>query len=317
MDPAQLLRERAALLGLIRKFFDQRGVIEVETPVLLSEIAPDPFIEYFHVPLTNTQDADQPRFLAASPEAQMKRLLCMGSGPIYQLARAFRKNELGRWHNPEFTMLEWYRPDCQCPQLIAEAAALTDRVTNRKNKLKIYTYKDLFMQIIGLNPHCASLDELHLVVNKYSGADTVALNHRSQFLHCLFGTVIEPQLGSYELEAVIDYPLSEAVSAATGINADGEQIAQRFELYFHGVELANGNLEEASAKTLEQRFERVLEQWPDDSPKPAIDRRFLDAWNDACLPATAGIAMGVDRLLALTGRGDNLPQVLPLNWHSV
>ena len=304
------LRKRAEALARIRTFFAERGVMEVDTPALLSQLAPDPWMDYF---AAEAAQPGGPRFLGASPEACMKRLLAAGSGSIYQLGKAFRNAEYGRWHNPEFTLLEWYRPGWSGARLRAESAALVTCFFEDITTYKTITYKDLFMSIINIDPHRGELAELRAAAAVHNPSSAVG-ESRSECLQLLFSHRIEPWLSEAGLVFVVDYPVCEAVQAALARDRDGQLIARRFEMYLQGVELANGSEEEQDPRRLAARFEEFqLRQWGKTAVRPPLDRRLLAAI-EAGIGQVSGVALGVDRLLALAGGHAALAPVLAFPW---
>lgn len=289
------LRERALLLREIREFFWQRDVLEVETPLLAACGATDPHLHSFAVPLSPGCEA----WLQTSPEFAMKRLLAAGSGPIYQLARAFRQDESGRLHNREFTLLEWYRPGFDDLQLMDEVQALLQHclppgaLTAAVPRLR---YATLFQQVLALDPHRATAAELAACAN--SRLDLGAMQgSKDDWLQLLFTHCIEPALPPACF--VTEFPASQAALARLQEDAEGNLVARRFELYLQGIELANGYLELTDAQEQRRRFlaDNALRR-DMGLPVMPLDERLLAALADG-MPAAAGVALGVDRLLML------------------
>ncbi|QIB65819.1 EF-P lysine aminoacylase EpmA [Kineobactrum salinum] len=306
----RLLRARAALLAAIRRFFASRGVLEVETPLLCRRGITDPAIE----PLMVTGGASigaQPRYLQTSPEYAMKRLLAAGSGPIYQLARAFRDGEAGRRHNPEFSLLEWYRPGMDHHQLMAEVAELVCHCLGSR-PWQAFSYREVFLQSVAIDPFTASTAALREIAR--DRFDLGALEGgRDLWLDVLLSHAVEPWLGSRGLCFVYDYPASQAALARTALR-DGIEVAERFELYVDGVELANGYHELTDPAEQRRRFERdnQVRQRRGAAPRP-IDERLLAALAVG-LPDCAGVALGVDRLLMLASGESDIRRVLGFAW---
>ena len=229
------LRQRAAVLASIRAFFEARGVLEVETPLLCTTGITDPSIEPLLVERGNSLAA--PRYLQTSPEYAMKRLLAAGSGPIFQIAHAFRDDESGRRHNPEFTLLEWYRPGLDHHALMDEVGQLVEGLLDRQGSKK-YSYRDVFREFVGLDPFLASAAQLEAAARE--ATDPGSLHEPREFwLDMLLTHVIEPALAGPGLVFVYDYPAAQAALARI-VEVDGVAVGQRFELYVDGIELANG-----------------------------------------------------------------------------
>ncbi len=287
-----VLRERAQFLLQIRQFFLARDVLEVDTPLLCRGVATDPFLQAFRI---------QDRFLQTSPEFAMKRLVAAGSGPIYYLGKAFRKAEVGARHNPEFTMLEWYRPDWTQAQLISEVDALFQELLHTP-PAEITTYQALFEQVFDLNPHTASVEALQRVAGNSPQLD------KDGYLDFLLTHHIEKNLGKTCPQVIIGYPQSQA-SLAKIENG----VAQRFEFYYQGVELANGYHELTCAKEQRQRFEVDLQQRQQFNQELLpVDETLLAAL--PFLPPCSGVAVGVDRLLMLKLQEKDISNVLPFAW---
>ncbi len=305
------LRRRAELLAAIRSFFAERGVLEVDTPLLAAAPVTDPHLASLGSRV-DLPGGSRHLFLQTSPEFAMKRLLAAGSGPIYQLAKAFRDGELGSVHNPEFTMLEWYRPGFDHHALMDEmeaflAATLGSLPAERR------AYGALFAERLGVDPHAASPTDLARVaaeqgieVSGFEDAD------RDTWLDLLMSHALEPGLGRGRPTFVYDYPASQAALAR--LRPGPPPVAERFEVYLEGVELANGFHELSDAVEQRARFEadnrrRRAEGLP---PMP-IDERLLAAL-DSGLPDCAGVALGVDRLAMLACGATRLAEVLA--WSS-
>lgn len=298
--PLANLRRRAQIVGAIRAYFAAQGVLEVETPQIGSATVSDPHLNSLYVAGYG--------YLQTSPEYAMKRLLAAGSGSIYQLARVFRADEHGRRHQPEFTLLEWYRLGYSLERLIDEVGsiarlALGDLPSERQR------YRDLFQRYLGLDPLRCELGALRSAAAEhldlaFDDAD------RDTWLELLMSAVIEPQLGRNVLSFVVDYPPSQAALARLRRDADGELVAARFELYFAGVELANGYHELADADEQRTRFAADLQTRAAlGLPAVALDSDFLAALS-AGLPDCSGVALGLDRLIMLAVGAHSLAEVM-------
>lgn len=294
------------MLNLARHFFVDRGVMEVDTPVVVNAPVTD-----VHIHSARVHFADDPRpfFLHTSPEYAMKRLLAAGSGDIFQICHVVRGLERGRQHNAEFTLIEWYRIGYSLERLMSEVdtlvRSLLGDVAFTISSERI-TYRDAFLRGLQLDPFTATLEELSNAARTIGFA---AGRQRDELLELLMGAVIGPQLGRNALTFVHEYPASQAALAR--INPDDPRTALRFELYCKGVELANGFEELSSASEQRARFERDNEERRlRGLPAYEIDERLLAALK-AGLPDTAGVALGFDRTLMLAAGVDHIDDVLP------
>ncbi len=294
------LRLRAWLNRLVREFFHERGVLEVETPVLSLAGVSDPHIAPFHLEFSGRTDgAPRTRWLRTSPEYPMKRLLAAGIGDCYELGRVFRDGEAGGRHNPEFTMLEWYRVGWDHHRLIDETIELVQAALSMVGKqadvVEIITYRDLYQRASGLDPLVASVDELR------AGLGDVVIDPdgltRDDWLDLLMTHRIQPTFAADTITVLHDYPASQAALARIREDADGSVVAERFELYLGPLELANGYHELGDVVEQGARFERdATVRRERDGAAPPIDKRMLDALAHG-FPSCAGVALGIDRLL--------------------
>lgn len=292
------LRLRARLNRLIREFFHARGVLEVETPILSQAGNSDPNIESLRTHFTGPATAGpRERWLRTSPEYPLKRLLAAGLGDCYELGRVFRNGEAGRRHNPEFTMLEWYRVGWDQHRLMDEVADLVAAALalgGRSASIRKLTYSELFGQHAGVDPHRADVDALRGVLGDLRiDADGLL---RDDWLDLILTHRIEPAMqAAGGIILVHDYPASQAALAR--IRPGDPPLAERFECYVGGVELANGYHELADADEQRARFMADLgRRRGRGGTEPPIDERLLAALSHG-LPACAGVALGVDRLL--------------------
>lgn len=304
------LQRRAAMLAELRAFFAERGVLEVETPLLSAETTLDRHLD----PLSSRVDAPgvegERMYLQTSPELAMKRLLAAGSGSIYQVCKAFRGGERGRWHNPEFTILEWYRVGWDVHRLMREVAALIETLLAGSRRLEpaVYaSYADLLQRHAGVDPYDSSTEALRQAVeDSPSPVDTGGLD-RDDLLSRLFGERVEPRFAPDRVTVVFDYPASQAAMAQ--LNASDPRTAERFEAYVGTIELANGYGELRDPAEQRQRLEDDLASRRETGrPLPPMPSRFLAALESG-LPPCAGVALGFDRLLGLelgAGRIDEL-----------
>jgi elongation factor P--(R)-beta-lysine ligase len=320
------LQARAKLNQHIRQFFAERNVLEVETPLLCQAAGTDlnlhPFVAHYQ-PYPAAPSAA--RYLQTSPEFAMKRLLAAGSGAIYQLGKAFRNGDSGQKHNPEFTMLEWYRPGFSLAQLMDEVEALVNTAlvstaligtalmstalswpANRP--FQRLSYRALFQQHFGFDPHTVSLSNVQAAVLAHITVAASALSSRAVCLDLLYGHVIEPRL--IEPVFIYDYPAEQAALARIDTDAQGQHVALRFELVMQGMELANGYDELCDADEQARRFTADTQQRQQQGlPNITPDQRFLAALASG-LPACAGVALGVDRLLMLQLGTQDIADVL-------
>jgi lysyl-tRNA synthetase class 2 len=305
LDALQL---RATLLARLRGYFAGQGVLEVETPLLASAGATDPHIPSFTLADTEPspgRHGEARRYLNTSPEFAMKRLLAAGVGPIYQVCKAFRRGEQGRHHNPEFTLLEWYRPGFDDHRLMQDVAALLGVLAEGIRELgsvEYLSYQDCFQQQLGLNPHTATAQALRDCAQRRGLPEVCGLadEDRDGWLDLLMSHSIQPQLGRGHPCFVYDYPASQAALAR--VRPGDPAVAERFELFIDGIELANGFHELQDADEQRARFEADLAQRRAEGLETVtIDERLLAAL-EAGLPACAGVALGLDRLqMVLTG----------------
>jgi lysyl-tRNA synthetase class 2 len=308
---AERLHERAALLQRTREFFAARAVTEVDTPVLVNSPVSDVHIHSARVRLAAERSGAgaPPLFLHTSPEYAMKRLLAAGSGDIYQICHVVRGNERGRLHNPEFTLVEWYRVGFSLGQLMDEVEALVRALlgTRAPAASERLSYRDVFLRELGLDPLTASEEALA------QAAQPLALDSghlsRDEWLELLMGALVGPRLGHRSLAFVHGYPAPQAALAR--LDPSDPRLAQRFELYCAGVELANGFHELASAGEQRARFEADNEHRRRlGLPAFPPDERLLAALA-AGLPDCAGVALGFDRTLMLSVGAAHIEEVLP------
>lgn len=299
----EALKRRAELLQTIRGFFDERGVLEVQTPALASRTVTDVHLHSLTVTGLATKRAG---YLQTSPEFAMKRLLAAGAGPIYEIARVFRDGEMGPRHNLEFTMLEWYRPDFDHLRLIDEVDALLAATLATPAGERL-TYAQAFERHLGIDPHGARTAELRAIMAR-DEVRGLADDDRDGWLQLLFSTRIEPELGLERPCYILDFPASQA--ALAHVRHDAHPVAERFEVFVKGVELANGYREETDATELRSRFQADrAERGRRGLPEVAIDERLLAA-HEHGLPDCAGVALGFDRLAMLATGSSRIEDVL-------
>jgi len=307
----EMMQARAQLLADIREFFQGHGVMEVDTPVCSARAATDPMLESFSTTYTGPgASLGTELFLHTSPEFPMKRLLASGSGPIYQLCKVFRNGEAGRRHNPEFTLLEWYRPGFDHYRLMEEVADLVNGLFPTPLPVEQISYGNLFQRHLGLDPHQCSVAELrgYAISAGVPGADSLDLQDGDGWLDLLLTHCIEPHLGQGGLCFVYDYPATQA--SLSRVRSGTPPLAERFELYMDGIELANGFHELASGSEQRGRFLADLEQRRIDGAREVPVDELLLAALDSGFPDCSGVAIGIDRLLMRLTGAEHIQDVL-------
>lgn len=298
----EVAQQRASVLQAIRAFFEALNVIEVETPLLSCGTVTDVYLESFTCKYdylnkhhsTNATDL----YLQTSPEFSMKKLLASGYGSIFQICKAFRHEEHGRHHNPEFTILEWYRLNFDHFQLMNELDELLINVFDCESADKL-TYQDAFQKHLKINPLSCSIQVLKdtLLENGVAGDWIDAEQDVDVLLQVLFSECIETKIGLNRPCFIYNYPKNQ--SALAKISLEDSRVAERFECYFRGVELANGFNELTDANEQKLRFEKDNEKRValGKTEKP-LDKLFINALESG-LPNCAGVAVGIDRLIML------------------
>ena len=295
------IQQRARVYRQIRAFFDVRECLEVDTPLLSPTTNTDVNIESI-----KALNLGQTRYLQTSPEFAMKRLLAAGSGAIYQICHAFREGEKGRRHNPEFTLLEWYRIGFDYQQLMDEMECLIDDISGESNGYQRISYRQLVLDHIGFDIDKVELSKLQEVVDQLVPGTSISELDVDQCLDLLISLVIAPKMKGYIF--VYDYPVSQAALAR--VKASDPTVAERFELFYNGLELANGFSELCDSNQQRLRFEEDntrrldagLERYP-------VDEHLLSALSSG-LPECAGVAIGLDRLLMVLLSEDSIDRVL-------
>lgn len=304
------LRQRAAMLKTARAFFANRGVLEVETPALSAAAVSDPQIESLATQIAGITGR---RYLCPSPEYAMKRLLAAGSGDIYQICKVFRDAERGRWHNPEFTLIEWYRTGLDDTALMNEVEALIAELLAPARTLgqaERLSYSDALRRHAGVDAFDSTEDQL-LDAAKRHGIHCDAQLDRDAKLDLLMGLVVGPRLGRGNPCFVCDYPATQAALAR--LKPGLPRVAARFELYLDGLELANGFHELAQPQEQLARFTHDLKlRAASGQVQPPLDENFLAALESG-LPDCAGVALGFDRLVAIALGADKLADAMAFN----
>ena len=297
---AGVLVHRAAMLARVRGYFTGERVLEVQTPLLAHSAISDPAIESIAV----QPRSGQRQFLQTSPEYPMKRLLAAGVGDCYQVCPVFRDGESGRQHSPEFTMIEWYRQGFGVADLQRDVDRLLRAATAGLREFgpaRTLTYREAIANHCGLDVRLAAPADIATVLERHGIRPAGAEGwDRDAWLDLLMGALVGPTLGRDAPVFIRDYPASQAALARLCTDAEGETVAERFELYIDGVELANGFRELGDAREQRQRFERDLAQrrarGQQENP---LDERLLAALAHG-LPDCAGVALGFDRLVMVT-----------------
>ena len=296
--------QRQSLMRRVRDFFESRGILEVETPVLSAAGGTDPQLDYFEV--------EGKRFMMTSPEFHMKRLLAAGFGDIFQITKSFRKDEFGAHHNNEFSMVEWYRVGMPQDKLMDEVEALVSEIIGKPINARRTRWIDAFKNYAGVNPLTASADEFAASCTAREiplPADGTAMS-REDWWDYLMVFAVEPELAKNGPEFILDYPQSQAALAQTYVGEDGYTWARRFELFVDQVELCNGYTELTDAKEQRRRFDADLEiRRGMNKPLPPIDEHFLAALESG-MPACSGVALGLDRLFMLAMKKENISDVI-------
>ena len=298
----EVLRQRAFLIEHIRAFFRERGVLEVETPLLGATSSIEPHLSSFEVRVPG--EGGLAGWLQTSPEFAMKRLLAAGSGPIFQITKAFRAGEGGRLHNPEFSILEWYRPGFDPHALVSEIETLLYEVIDPNTSQRM-EYAEAFQRFASIDPFQADLAELR--ERCHSGGWLEARGaDRDACLDFLLERVVQQQLGS-GVVTLFNFPASQASLAR--LRPDDPRVAERFEVFVNGVEVGNGYRELTDAAEQRERFERDCRQRRERGlPDIPVDQRLLSALHDG-LPECSGVALGVDRLVMLATGSNRLEEV--------
>lgn len=293
----EALKARASLYQYIHAFFSARQVLQVDTPALAQHGVTDIHIHSIAVPGYG--------YLQPSPEYHMKRLLAAGSGAIYQISKAFRDGEAGHRHNPEFTLLEWYRPDFALQQIINETTALLQPLLGVD--VHQTTFKALFLSQLNIDPLRTNTETLQKIANDI---EAVPPMNKAALIDWLMACVIEPALPRNRITVVTDFPSWAAALAQKKYDADGEEVAQRFEIYAGGYELANGYFELIDATEQANRFSDDIEKRKADSlPTLDADTRLIAAMQHG-LPSCSGVAIGVERLLMAQHRWQKISDVI-------
>ncbi len=299
-------------MGLVRRFFDEHGFVEVETPLLSADVVVDRHLD----PIAVTLPADprrptlgRPMWLQTSPEFAMKRLLAAGGEAIYQITRSFRAGEAGRLHNPEFTIVEWYRTG----DGLAEAMRLLSDLAQAFfacGPAQVMSYADAFRARLSIDPLAASPAELDAAARQagINIPQNLPADDRDAWLDLLLAECIQPEFGATRPAILHDWPASQAALAR--LKPGEPEVAERFELFFRGVELANGYVELLDPAVLRARAtEANRHRRADGRPALPEESRLLEAM-EAGLPPCSGVALGFDRAVMLAAGAESLAEVI-------
>jgi len=303
------LLKRAAIVAEIRRFFSDRGVLEVETPTMSQATITDIHLFPFETRFVGPGAAEgMTLYMMTSPEYHMKRLLAAGSGPIYQMGRSFRNEEAGRYHNPEFTMLEWYRPRYDMYRLMNEVDDLLQQILDC-DSAETVSYQQVFIRHLDVDPLSADKAQLREAAAKLDLSNIADEEEdRDTLLQLLFAMGVEPHIGREKPTFVYHFPATQASLAE--ISTEDHRVAERFEVYYKGVELANGFRELTDGNEQRQRFEQDnRKRAARGLPQHPIDNNLLDALKHG-MPECSGVALGVDRLIMIALGADSIADVL-------
>lgn len=305
-----ILRDRSAMLAAARQFFYSKDMLEVDCPLITQAASVDA-----HIDLIPTRHPNGQRFLHSSPEYGMKRLLVEGIGDIFQLAHVFRQEEIGAKHNPEFMMAEWYRLNISFEEMIAETLDFT-RLFLGNLPSHVLSYREAFMQYAHVDPFNSTSEEL-LSILKEAGPPLYASiegESKDNLLNLILGMLVEPHLGQEGLIALAYYPATQAALAKTRQFPEG-LVAERFEIYYKGMELANGYHELADAVEQRKRLKEANHERVNLGKESLpIDEHFLEALERG-LPECCGVAVGVDRLMMLRHHKTRIADVIAFGWN--
>ncbi|HDL7835625.1 TPA: elongation factor P--(R)-beta-lysine ligase [Yersinia enterocolitica] len=307
--PIANLLKRAAIMAEIRRFFADRGVLEVETPTMSQATVTDIHLVPFQTRFVGPGAADGlTLYMMTSPEYHMKRLLAAGSGSIYQLGRSFRNEEAGRHHNPEFTMLEWYRPHYDMYRLMDEVEDLLQQILDCDSSERL-SYQQAFLRHLDIDPLSADKAQLREAAAKLDLSNIADTEEdRDTLLQLLFTVGVEPHIGRDKPAFVYHFPASQASLAV--ISTEDHRVAERFEVYFKGIELANGFHELTDGDEQLKRFEQDNRSREKRGlPQHPIDMNLIDALKHG-LPDCSGVGLGVDRLVMLALGAEKLSDVI-------
>lgn len=305
----EIIRARSDLYRLIREYFEQSAVLEVEVPLIGSQGITDPQIESFRVSGKSSEG-----FLQTSPEFFLKRLLAETHASCYAITKAFRDEEQGRRHNPEFSMLEWYRVGFGLEAIIQDCVDLVQKCLESERQVQYETYSSIFAKHFNIDPHRVGLQELQPLITERTSF-TGSCESVTEALQLLLVSVIEPKFEE-GITVLRDFPVAQAALAQIGVNDAGHKVAKRFELYLEGVELANGYEELIDPVEQRARFDQDnLDRKKSGKPVQPIDEKLLGALEKG-LPDCSGVSIGLDRLLMAKLGLDDIESAVLFPWDS-
>ncbi|NQY37153.1 MAG: elongation factor P--(R)-beta-lysine ligase [Alteromonadaceae bacterium] len=309
----QTAKQRASILKEIRHFFETRNVTEVETPLLsqgtITDVHLDAMTSRYDFLANSTSEQSTTFYLQTSPEFAMKRLLASGYGCIFQICKAFRHEGYGKHHNPEFSILEWYRLGFDHFKLMNEVGELLQCILQCDQPTQI-SYQDVFIKHLNIDPLIATREELLVIIDEHNKLSDWLLHEHDldTLLQFVFCELIEPNIGKKSPCFVYNFPSSQASLAK--ISKEDSRVADRFECYYLGIELANGFHELTDVSQQLQRFEQDnIKRVASKLPVRPIDNSFISALENG-LPQCSGVALGIDRLVMLALQIENIEQVL-------
>ncbi len=304
----QNLKRRALLLNQTRDFFSQRDVLEVETPLVCSHTVTEPNIDSFRLA------SDDLRYLQTSPEYLMKRLLAAGAPDIFQICKSFRNGEQGTLHNPEFTMIEWYRHGFCLQQIMRETVDLISELLSKVGEpieVEYISYYELTKKALGVSFQSLTHDKIKELLTECNFVHQSDMSF-AQSIDFLFSHKVQPVMNAQSITVVFHYPAAQA--ALSKLNNEDQDVADRFEVFYQGVELANGYVELLDSEQQLERFENdLLIRKSYDLAEVEIDQRLLDAQQHG-LPECAGVAVGFDRIMMLAVSASSLSEVISFDW---
>lgn len=308
----QNLLKRSALLKKVRVFFENHGYLEVETPYITMNTTTDPYLVPFRTNFSYDEGVNNSSlYLITSPEFHMKRLIAAIKLPIFQISHSFRDQEKGNLHNPEFTLLEWYRPNFSMKDLISEVEKFLRYMLSTFEPTEKVTYQDVFKKHLNIDPLTEKKENIYGLCKKRLGLDNAIVNMKqsiNELLEILFTFLIMPKIGEKSPIIVYHFPASMAQLAA--INSQNSQVAERFEVYYKGIELANGCKELTCKKEQKKRFLKDIKiRMSRNLPYHPMDTRLLDALENG-LPDFSGVAVGLDRLIMIALNAKHIKEIM-------
>ncbi|OGV28784.1 MAG: EF-P lysine aminoacylase GenX [Legionellales bacterium RIFCSPHIGHO2_12_FULL_35_11] len=296
------LQKRSKIISLIRSFFVKMGYLEVETPIMAKYGITDIYLRNIKANFLGESYC-----LQTSPEYHMKRLLAAGSGPIFQIARSFRGDELGRWHNPEFSLLEWYQLDYDHHQLLAEVDLFLQETINSPPLIKL-SYQEAFLKACDVDPFTASIKDFQSLLAEYGLNGVLPSDEEDidQYLFLIMSHIVEPYFANIDAPiGVYNFPKSQSALAKVV-----KDVALRFEVYYKGIELANGFCELTAYEIQAERFASDISIRKERNLDDASADKYLLSALKSGMPECSGVALGIDRLIAIFLEKENISSTL-------